>query len=165
MSKIAEAKLRLFAAAIVLIFTIVALFTINGTLAWFANNEKVTANNMQLNAKAFANLIIAKTEDEISAGKMQFAVSFNEASNSEMIAVTHDDAIEGTYLKYVTNHYAVDNQTGKEKPGQTLEFAAVPTTDNGQYFVDCKVYLASVASSIEASSLVVKKCSIGKISE
>lgn len=156
MSRIVEAKLRLVVAAIVLLFTIVALFTINTTLAWFAENDTATANNMQVSVKSFPSLIIAKTAEEIAEGKLQFEVSFKDASRLDMIAVTHDDAIEGTYLKYVTNHYAVSDQTGIAKPGHTLEFASVPLKDNEQYFVDCTVLLASISSPLEASSLVAK---------
>lgn len=46
MSKTAEAKLRVIIAGIVSGLTIVALFTINGTLAWFSENENVSANGM-----------------------------------------------------------------------------------------------------------------------
>lgn len=156
MSKIAEAKLRLIVAGIVLVFTIVALFTINSTLAWFSENDTATASGMQVRVKSFANLIIAKTEDDITAGKLQFDVSFSEASRSDMIAVTRDDTVEDTYLKYLTNHHAVNDVTGIEKPGQTLKFEAVPSENNGQYFVDCRVFLASASSPIETSSLVAK---------
>ena len=154
MSKITEAKLRFIAAGVVMVFTVIALFTINGTMAWFANNDAVDSDGMQVSVKSFSNLIIAKNEEDILAGKLQFDVSFGESSRSDMIPVTHDDAAGQTYLKYLTNHYVIDRVTGVAKNEQALEFEPVPTEDNGQYFVDCTVLLASVSAPIEVSSLM-----------
>ena len=156
MSNIIEAKLRVIVAAVVLVLTIVALFTINGALAWFAENESTTASNMQVSVKSFPNLIIAKTEEEITSGKLQFEVSFGDLSRGDMIAVTRDEQIQDTYLKFVTNHYAISDITGIAKEGFDLEYKPVPSTDNGQYFVDCTVLLASISSPIATDSLLAK---------
>ena len=65
MSNIIEAKLRVIVAAVVLVLTIVALFTINGALAWFAENESTTASNMQVSVKSF--LPYQKSEQEVKS--------------------------------------------------------------------------------------------------
>ena len=51
MSKIAEAKLRIISAAVALVITLVALFTVNDTFAWFATNEAVDAGGMEISVK------------------------------------------------------------------------------------------------------------------
>jgi hypothetical protein len=67
--------------------------------------------------------------------------------------VTHDESVAGTFLKYLTNHYAVDNKTGNVKDGMALEFAPVPAENNEAYFIDYVVYIASAFDPLAVSSL------------
>ena len=153
MKKHLEAKVELVLISLVLIASIFAFFLLNNSTAWFANNDKVDGSGISLSAKATSNLIISKNSDDITAGIMCFDVDFKNTERDNMIAVTHDQNVPVTYLKYVTNHYAIDNITGNAFPGATLEFAPVPETDNERYFVDYTIYLASITDSIDASSL------------
>ena len=142
--------------SITLLFAFIGFLVLNQSLAWFSENKEVTADGLSVNAKVSPNLIIAKTVDEIQSEGVQFAVNFNGTARTNMIAVTHDSAISGTQLKYLTNHHAVDNHTGLQKGETALEFAAVPETDNEPYFIDYVVYIASAFEELEVSSLKAK---------
>ena len=153
MSDILRQKLMVLFVSITLLFAFIGFLVLNQSLAWFSENKEVTADGLSVNAKVSPNLIIAKTVDEIQSEGVQFAVNFNGTARTNMIAVTHDSSIEGTQLKYLTNHYAIDNHTGLEKGSAELEFAAVPTTDNEPYFIDYVVYIASAFEELSVKSL------------
>ena len=153
MKKYLEARIELFVISLVLIVAIVAFSILNIGTAWFAKNDQVSAGGFSLSVSSMTNLIIAKDPDDITSGVINFDVNFTDSERTNMIAVTRDETIPSTYLKYVTNHYAVDKVSGNALPGSSLEFAPVPETDNEIYFVDHVVYLASVVDSIEVASL------------
>ena len=154
MSKQLSAKIGMFLASFPLILSIFAFLLMNGSTAWFASNKSVSAGGFSVTAKTSPNLVIAKTQEDITSGNMHFEVSFSGVQRMNMIAVTHDfDAETGTYLKYLTNNYAVDNRTGFEKPGATLNFESVPESDNEQYFIDYVVYVASALEELNLSAL------------
>ena len=136
-----------------LIFCIVAFLLLNGTFAWLAVNEDVSTSGMKVDAKTTPNLVIGMTEDELSGENLQFEVSFGNVEALNMIAVTRDESIPDTYLKYLSSHYAIDHTTGNAKEGMTLKFEPVPATSEKVYFVDYTVYIASRFDSVDASSL------------
>jgi hypothetical protein len=70
-----------------------------------------------------------------------------------MIAVTHDADAPTTFLKYLTNHYAVDFNSGNAKDGYDLEFEPVPAENNQEYFIDYTVYIASAFEQLSVKSL------------
>jgi hypothetical protein len=156
MSDILRQKLMVLFVSITLIFAFVGFLVLNQSLAWFSENKEVTADGLSLNAKVSPNLIIGKSVDEIQSEGVLFSVNFGGTARSNMIAVTHDSSIEGTYLKYLTSHHAVDNHTGLKNGTAELEFAAVPTADNEPYFIDYVVYIASAFEELEVSSLKAK---------
>ena len=145
--------IKVIISFIMLIIVFIGFMLANRSLAWFAKNENVTANGLSANVKVSPNLIIAKDVESITKGELVFNVDFNGTAGEKMIAVTRDESIPDTYLKYLTNHYAVDNETGNAKPGATLEFAPVPTTDNDAYFIDYTVYIASAFELLNIDSL------------
>lgn len=147
------AELRTIFTGLVLVFSVVALLTINGTLAWLASNDEVSAEGMTVDIKTTPNLIIAKTEAELTGETMQFDVSFSEVEANDMIPVTRDEAIADTHLKYLVSNHAVDHITGNSKDNMTLEFAAVPVDDTRTYYVDYTVYIASAFHALPISSL------------
>ena len=153
MSQVVKQTIKVACSFILLIAVFIGFFFANRSLAWFAQNKDVAANGISANVKVSPNLIIAKDANSIQSGDLVFDVNFNGVARSNMIAVTHDDAIPDTFLKYLTNHYAVDNQTGNVKPGQELEFEAVPATDNEAYFIDYTVYIASAFEALDIDSL------------
>lgn len=153
MTKVFKQSIKVIFSSILLIAVIVGFLFGNLGLAWFAKNEQVTANGLSANVKVSPNLIVAKTTDAIMQGDLSFAVNFNGVARTNMIAVTHDEAVPDTFLKYVTNHYAVDNQTGNAKDGQTLEFENVPAENNDVYFIDYIVYIASAFETLVVDSL------------
>lgn len=155
MSNVTKQKLMLSFISLTLIVAFVGFLMMNESLAWFSNNKTVSANGLSVSAQGTANLVIGKTEAEIRSGNMQFAVSFNGTSRTDMIAVTRDTSYGAPYLKYLTNHYAVDNKTGLANGSEALAFAAVPTTDNEQYFIDYTVYIASTKNALQVSALTV----------
>jgi hypothetical protein len=153
MSEVFKQKIILLLISVALVFAIGGLIMSNKTFSWFAKNDNVFANGISVSTKVSPNLVIGKTVADIQSDSLLFSVDFNDTSRTDMIAVTHDDGIEGTYLKYLTNHYAIDHHTGLQKGEAALEFAAVPTTDNEPYFIDYVVYIASAYDALEVSSL------------
>ena len=139
--------------AAALAFGTIGFLLSNGGTAWFANNDAVSADNMSVDVKTSPNLIIGRSIAELTGQSLQFAVHFNDIETTNMIAVTHDDGADDTYLKYLTNHYAVDHETGNAKDGMELEFSPVPADGSGTYFVDCTVYIASAFEELPVSSL------------
>ena len=153
MSKVLKQTIKVALSLALLVVVFVGFALANYGFAWFAKNENVGAGGMSTSVKVSPNLIIAKDLEAITRGDLVFAVDFNGTRRNNMIAVTHDDSVENTYLKYLTNHYAVDNKTGNVKPGQTLEFAPVPEDDNEAYFIDYTVYIASAFEALTVESL------------
>ena len=153
MSQLVKQTIKVTCSFILLIAVFIGFLFANRSLAWFAQNKDVSANGLSANVKVSPNLIIAKDVETITKGELIFDVNFNGVARSNMIAVTHDDAIPTTFLKYVTNHYAVDMETGNSKPGQSLEFEAVPDTNNEAYFIDYTVYIASAFEALDIDSL------------
>ena len=149
-----DVRLGLLMISLVLILSIFALMMLNGSVAWFANNDRVDGNGISITVKATPNVIIGKTEANIAEGIVCFEVDFKDAKRNNMVPVTRDPNEGNTFLKYITNHYAVDHETGNALPGQALAFSPVPETDNEEYFVDHFVYIATVADSIAVNSLM-----------
>lgn len=157
MSSLLKQKLMLIFILASLLVTFFGFLIANDSLAWFSENKKVTAEGLSVSAKVSPNLIIAKTEDEIGAeGNILFGIDFEGTSRSDMIAVTRDEAISDTYLKYLRNHYAVDHATGVVKDGYELEFEPVPSENNERYFIDYVVYIASAFDPLAVDSLTAK---------
>ena len=154
MSSLLKQKLMLIFILATLLVTFFGFLIANDSLAWFSENKEVTADGLSVSAKVSPNLIIAKSEDGIRAeGNVLFGVDFKGTSRSDMIAVTRDESVPTTYLKYLKNHYAVDNKTGVAKPGMELEFEDVPATGNERYFIDYVVYIASAFDPLAVDSL------------
>ena len=154
--KISELKrhsVSLSLISVALIIAISGMFAINGSLGWYAHNDEVSAEGMSVDAKTTPNLVIGKTPDELMADNLQFSVSYKTDDLINMTSVTHDNQSAETYLKYLVNHYAVDESTGNAKNGMSLEFQPVPITSDEVYFVDYTVYIASRFDSLEISSL------------
>ena len=153
MSQLAKQKLIVLFASVALIFAFVGFLIANKSVAWFSENNEANAKGLSVNAKVSSNIIIAKTVEEIMSNDLSVSVNFNGTARTNMIAVTHDENVPDTYLKYLTNHYAVDHETGNVKNGMELEFADVPTTDNEPYFIDYTVYIASAFEPLDITSL------------
>ena len=153
MNKKSKLESQVILTGIVLVFSIVALFAINGTMAWFASNDEVSANGMAVDVQTTPNLIIAKTENELKSDTLKFSVSFDEVEANDMIPVTRDESVANTQLKYMVSSYAVDHITGNAKENMTLEFAPVPIDNSNTYYVDYTVYIASAFYSLPISSL------------
>ncbi len=153
MSQVVKQTIKVTCSFILLIAVFIGFLFANRSLAWFAQNKDVSANGLSANVKVSPNLIIAKDVETITKGELIFDIDFNGVARSNMIAVTHDDAIPATFLKYVTNHYAVNTHTGNVKDGATLEFEAVPDKDNEAYFIDYTVYIASAFEALDIDSL------------
>lgn len=153
MTQLAKQSLMITFVAVALIFAIVGFFFADHSLAWFSENDEATAKGLSVNAKISPNLVIGKSPEQIRQENLLFSVDFEDEGRSDMIAVTHDEHVSGTFLKYLTNHYAVDNKTGNVKDGMALEFAPVPAENNEAYFIDYVVYIASAFDPLAVSSL------------
>ena len=153
MTKVYKQTIKVIFSLILLIMVFIGFMFANHSLAWFARNENVGANGLSASVKVSPNLIIAKDLETIRRGDLIFDVNFNGTARENMIAVTHDSNVPSTFLKYVSNHYAVDNQTGNVKPGATLEFENVPEEDNEAYFIDYTVYIASAFGELDITAL------------
>ena len=153
MTKVLKQTIKVIFALILLVVVFIGFLFSNLSMAWFAKNENVTANGFSATAKVSPNLIIAKSAEEITAGNLLFGVEFSNPATTNMIAVTHDETASETFLKYLTNHYAIDFNSGTKKEGYKLEFAPVPTDNNQEYFIDYTVYLASVFGQLPVKSL------------
>lgn len=166
MSDILRQKLMVLFVSITLIFAFVGFLVLNQSLAWFSENKEVTADGLSLNAKVSPNLIIASSKEDIQNDKkFDFSIDFEiEENRTKMIAVTHTDeeGSEGeenaTFLKYVTNHYAIDHHTGLPVNAYDPGFAFVPLPEEGAenpYYIDYEVYIASAYEPLNVSSLKV----------
>ena len=154
MTELLKQKLRLIFILATLVITFFGFLIANDSLAWFASNKVVKADGLSVSARVSPNLVISKSEESIKANtNLFFSVDFKGVSRSDMIAVTHDDNIPDTYLKYLKNHYAVGTNTGVAKPGYELEFEAVPKEENERYFIDHVVYIASAFDPLDVETL------------
>ena len=154
MSSLFKQTLRMAFMLVTIVVAIGGFLIADGSLAWFSENTKNKVEGFSVTVEAVPSLIIAKTVEEIGVkNQTQLRVQFDGISATDMVAVTHDDAIADTYLKYIENHYAVDSTTGNVKPGFTLEFSPVPEDGEGTYFVDYVVYVASAYTAFEVESL------------
>ena len=153
MTKLAKQSFALAFIAIALILAIVGFTFADHSLAWFASNDKVDAGGISFSTQISPNLVIGKSREEVLSGAVNFSVDFGNTSRPNMIAVTRDEKVPDTFLKYLTNHYAVDNATGNAKDGMALEFAPVLANDTEAYFIDYTVYIASAFYSLPVSSL------------
>lgn len=155
--KISELKrhsVSLSLISLALIIAISGMFAINGTLGWYAHNDEVSAGGLAVSSKVSPNLIIAKTEEAIkSQSNLQFNVDFNGTSRNDMIAVTRDENVAGTFLKYIENPYAVSSTTGLVKDGYELRFLPVTADNTERYFIDHIVYIASAFAPLDVESL------------
>ena len=156
MTQLAKQSMAVAFVAIALIFAIVGFFFANNSLAWFSENDEATAKGLSVNAKISPNLVIGKSIEQIKQESILFSVDFSGTARNNMIAVTRDEKVAGTFLKYVKDHYAVDHKTGNAKDGMSLAFEDVPTTDNEPYFIDYTVYIASAFDPLAVSSLSAK---------
>ena len=95
-------------------------FFADDSLAWFSENETATAGGLSVNATISPNLIIGKSVDEITGSDLSFSVDFNGMARKDMVAVTRDEDVANTMLKYLVNHDAVDNVTGNAKDGYVV---------------------------------------------
>lgn len=153
MDKALKQTIKVIISFIMLIIVFIGFMLANRSLAWFAKNENVTANGLSANVKVSPNLIIAKDVESITEGNLVFSVDFKDAAKTNMIAVTRDETMPTTFLKYLTNHYAVDFSSGKVKEGYELEFDPVPAENNQEYFIDYTVYIASAFEQLPVKSL------------
>ena len=153
MTKVFKQTIKVAFSTIMLIVVFIGFLFANRSLAWFAQNKDVSANGLSASVQVSPNLIIGTSAESVTRGDLTFAVDFNGMAREKMIAVTRDETIPTTYLKYLANHHAVDNQTGNALPGMELEFEPVPTTDNAPYFIDYVVYIASAFDTLSVDSL------------
>lgn len=153
MTRLTGQKLRLLFSSVTLIIAVVGFVVANHSFAWFSNNKAVKTNGLSVNTRVSPNLIIGKTVAELTASPALRSVDFNGTAQKNMIAVTHDDAAGDTNLKYLYNNYAVNRETGLADTGATLIFENVPAENDGRYFTDYTVYIASAFGTLEASSL------------
>ena len=153
MTKIVKQTIKVTGALVLLITVFIGFLFSNRSMAWFAKNENVSAGGLSANVKVSPNLIIAKDVESITEGNLVFSVDFKDAAKTNMIAVTRDETMPTTFLKYLTNHYAVDFTTGNAKDGYELEFDPVPAENNQEYFIDYTVYIASAFEQLSVKSL------------
>lgn len=154
MTKVFKQTIKVIFALILLTIVFLGFLLSNGSMAWFAKNENVSANGLSAQVESSPNLIISKDIDTITKGELNFKINFNGRAGSNMIAVTRDENIDNTFLKYLTSLYAVDFNTGNVKEGYQLEFAPVPKeNNNNEYFIDYTVYIASAFKPLSVQSL------------
>ena len=153
MTQAAKQTLLLILIAATLGLAFVGFALSEGSLAWFADNDKVTASGLSVNAKVSPNLIIAASAEELASDEIEFSIDFTGMARKDMVAVTHDETVADTYLKYVDNPHAVNSTTGNAKDGMTLSFKPVLAGESEKYFVDYPVYIASAFAPLSVSSL------------
>ena len=153
MTQTAKQSLLLLLIAATLGLAFVGFVFSEGSLAWFADNDKVSASGLSVNAKVSPNLIIAASAEELASDEIEFSINFTDMARKDMIAVTHDETVADTYLKYVDNPHAVNSMTGNAKDGMTLSFKPVLADESEKYFVDYTVYIASAFAPLSVSSL------------
>ena len=158
MSKTAEAKLRVIIAGIVLVLTIVALFTINGTLAWFSENEKVSANGMQV--QVIAPDQIAATLSSYGVLTMETVdgtVYYHYDTSEELYDLPTDDPAGIGYDKYLKALVVciTVNVTQEEKLALSVRSGSSISVENENFFSNVTSY--AVAARTNATDNTVSK--------
>jgi hypothetical protein len=120
--------------------------SVTGTVAWFAANNVVYANNLTVHANTQASLIISEAFP--ATGNLT-SVSFTDESLGLNAASRWNGTgeITGGILQTVTNAYAIDPATGlarDETDPQHEDLVYAPGTE-GQHWKDYVVYIASAS--------------------
>ena len=127
--------------------------SVTGTVAWFSANSTVTADGMQVKAKAESALVIADSLGTTGVGTAT-EVHFTTAA-ATLVPATHKEAVAAnssvtfntaTGLEYNTNPSAVDASTGYAAGTQSLTFADVAPANVGTYAVDYSVFIAAAGA-------------------
>ena len=154
MSDLVKKTMRLVFIFVTIVVCVGAYLIANGSLAWFTTSKVARAEGLSFSVETVPSLVIAKTEEQIAVREYrEVKVDFDGVAGNDMIAVTRDESVADTYLKFLKNHYAVDIHTGNVKPGFELEFDPVPAENNDRYFIDYVVYIASANKPFEVESL------------
>ena len=158
MSKTAEAKLRVIIAGIVLVLTIVALFTINGTLAWFSENENVSAKGMQV--QVIAPDQIAATLSSYGVLTMETVdgtVYYHYDTSEELYDLPTDDPAGIGYDKYLKALVVciTVNVTKEEKLALSVRSGSSISVENDNFFSNVTSY--AVAARTNATDNTVSK--------
>jgi len=148
------------------IFTsIIAVITLTvAAIAWFASNDNVKGQGMDMQSDVSGDVLIAKdatTLKNMTIEDATYTVSFDLVS-SDVVPVRRDPTCATTsstaypttttYLQYDANPGAVDAKTGV-KPD--TDFAAVPI-DSTEYYTDYEVYIAAAQVKMPISKLTIK---------
>lgn len=137
------------------------------TMAWFAMNKAVDADTMSVNVQTNPNLVITASAAEIPTATSS-SVTASFSGTRVLTPATHvtpganenwadqwpgySPAPDYTGLKYNSNPSAISGATGYAKSGKTATFAPVPVAENGPYYRDFVVYIASVDQALDAES-------------
>ena len=153
MTAVLKQKIFVLFVLAVLLLTLVGFLLLNQSLAWFSKNGEVTADGFSLQTSVSSNLIIGKTPDELTAENYHFSVGFTEVESGNLIAVTHSDSAEDTFLAYLFNNYDINYETGLLEEGAELNLVSVPLDEREKYYIDFEVYIASAFEELYVSSL------------
>ncbi len=137
------------------------------TMAWFAMNKAVDADTMSVNVQTNPNLVITASAAEIPTATSS-SVTASFSGTRVLTPATHvtpgenedwadqwpgyNPAPDYTGLKYNSNPSAISGATGYAKSGKTATFEPVPVAENGPYYRDFVVYIASVDQALDAES-------------
>lgn len=135
-------KTQLLAAIAMVLVASIALGS--STYAWFASNNKVTADGMSVQATTAQSLVI-DTDCKVDA---KTTANFT-AHSTALTPITYDTA---TY-KYCSNGEDIDPATGLAITGKTVALTEVPTGSVDSYYKDYVVYIASAGSEMTGKTL------------
>ena len=157
MSKTAEAKLRVIVAGIVLVLTVVALFTINGTLAWFSDNDTATANGMQVQVSAPDSVSATLSSyGVLTMQEVDGTVHYTYDTEEELYDLPTDDPAGIGYDKYLKALVVCIKVTTTEniKLSLTVDSNSELTYANDNWFSNVTRYtLATKTSSTDNTVL------------
>lgn len=127
---------------------VAAVLLSTSSFAWFSMNRTVTANNMQITAKASSSLVIAQT---LGTGVGTDVTTTFETAANVLVPATHD-ALMASGLKRVTNPGAVHTGTGLSN-GTALEYTNATDTGSDKSYIDYVVYIASSGGELLTQDL------------
>ncbi len=129
-----------------------AIVMSTASFAWFSMNENVVAEGMSITAQASGSLIISESN---ANAVFDGATTIDLGSKVNYVnATTYKALTEGGTAQWLkADGKKIDGDSGAIKDGATDALSAIVADDNGTYYVDYLVYVASAGSLLTGKTL------------
>ena len=131
MKAVLESKIRIIFATLLIVLTSVALFIMNGSVAWLADNDEVDANNMSVSVNAEPGTVIEVDYYEISS------IALSGGENIYTFSKTPIANVADRHLKEYSPIVGERQMLVKITLADTLDAATVrAVTDTTDYVIE-----------------------------